>query len=639
MVVGGIFDGVPAEGDSLLRAFLQGCRVGGNRRRRQGDGRHVGSQVGGPGYALEGHLAVGDDIDAVFAGEVAQDHGVLLAVGQHRVAVAACKHLEGADAGCAFGLYLYGTVAAGENLDATACGNVSVHHDRRKSNALAHHDLGGSGGRGEDAGISDDGRRRQFFGVIDGLFGEIPGVVLGNDGEFGLADDFRHHGIPPARVAGLCGYDGRAAFAAEVHLACSGIDARVGLEKQAAFFVEGALAFSVDSRDVRGVGGSCIGVGGSAHCIRFPPNGSHVEVDVASAVRSVVLGSVAAGHAYPAALVGFIVAHHVEEHVVLADEGLAVRGGADVEDTGVVARTGRGCHIVQRAVCHRDRLGFRIVGKAEEGAGYGIEGGILHDEGAVVAGADIEEIAAGRAAGIDVVHVASIHEEGLVGGSAGGGSDGDDAFFVVVDFAVDDLQGGEGGRSVGDQRADHRAVNDKVFKVNLRCAGLGLDGEPAQDRLLAVVGRDAVDRQVILDGDELALLVGIGRYDVKRGFAVGNLQDDGAGGHVGGCHHLGCGSHLGSGSVDVGAGEGHHAAAFSGLAEEEGEAVFASCFQVGEGLFAGGEFSVCHFHFYRLFALLREHGHDLDGGKVFAVGGFVPSDCDGGCFPGLDYRV
>ena len=97
-ILGGVLDSSPTDDHILRSALIELCRVNGHGGLCERGHGCIRSQILAPDNFLEGDGLVGNHVDAVLAGEVSEKHGVLFAVGKHRIAVARCKHLHGAEA-------------------------------------------------------------------------------------------------------------------------------------------------------------------------------------------------------------------------------------------------------------------------------------------------------------------------------------------------------------------------------------------------------------------------------------------------------------------------------------------------------------------------------------------------------------
>ena len=169
-----------------------------------------------------------------------------------------------------------------------------------------------------------------------------------------------------------------------------------------------------------------------------------------------------------------------------------------------------------------------------------------------------------------------------------------------------------------------------------RCAGSQVEYQSLDGGFLALSGRVAIQGDISLDRDELHSRIRIGVHHVNASIGIGKQELDRAFLIVDGVVDLT--SRIdGIDAVQDGTGESRHAAAFAGLAEQQGETIFAGGIQAvdrrgSRGDLVGAEGDLLAF-------TVTDDRLDLHAGQVFLVGSLIPGQRHGRTRALLDHGI
>ena len=625
-----VLHGGPRSGHGLLGTLVERSDVEGYLRSGQLRNRGLGGEVVGPGHLRHGDGRTGQQIDIVFAYQVAQHHLVGFAVGQHRIAVAGHHQLKGGVETGVHGGHLDGAHTLHADTQ-RAGGRTALLVDRSgrcEGHALGHDELGGS----IDADVLDDLVGLDGLGRELGLVGEVPDSRLDDGRQLGRTDHDGLRGIPPAGVAGLIGGDHAVL---QIHLTGNRVGAGILGEHHAAVGQRQRLGEGV-AVQVDGLGGEEGVLIAVLACVQM----TYVVIDVARAEGNEVL-RVVAGHTNPETVFGLVVVVHVQEYALGHREG-AGRNLADVEDTEVVGAGDGRRHAVEGTIGQlnaAEHLGL-VLRDTQERTGRRIERGVLQDDRLVVAAADVDEVAAARAVRVDVVGIHAVEQEVVHVVAVGTRPD---TLHVTHHLHVDELDVGH-VRTAG--RSQHAAevgtVQHDLLEMERAAAGSGLQREALDDRHLTLAGSFAVDGEIAGHGEGFvkALVAhdGIGRHVVDRTLVIGQHQLHVAGSAVDGVvEALGRVDHVHA--LGVGTGPGGYDTARTRLAEQQGELVVATGIQSVHRNLAGTLLLVGQGNRAGRLALGGNDGQYTDRGQVTLVLGIVPGHRHGGGGTGDDDGV
>ena len=183
-------------------------------------------------------------------------------------------------------------------------------------------------------------------------------------------------------------------------------------------------------------------------------------------------------------------------------------------------------------------------------------------------------------------------------------------------------------------------VEHNIFCVEFGGPACKREHQALHRRLLACLGGIAIEIDITnhiciflggigVEGSDVVCIVGIVKH-----------QFDGARLVVQGCKQCGCAGDDGRSAVDIRTGVRSHAATLSGLAEEKGEAIFATGLEAVNRLGCRGDVisGKCNLGFGGI-ALLQHHGFDQNGSKVGLVVSLVPTEGDGVLGAGGNHRI